>query len=315
MKIPWMYAQNTFLNCTTGSFRKGVRISIFHDAALDAAKTNPFFLALFNAYHPLHLALLEAYSTWKTSTNAQEGLTLAVENLIETLSGTKIRDWHVAVQVVFNITTDEYKAIFPNNRSPFQTGSQSDRLLAVKSLSKALEHIESLTAVKASIDEFYTLLNNAMSALNGGISTISDNRSEVEKARVAMCVEQYTNVGALIQKFAATPEEISKYFDLKAIRTSAQSIFTGQLKAGEAHTVAKHTFKADDDVVLDNPGTTDLLYWLASHKDSPIGALFVTVPAGQTLTLTAKEIGNIPNLYLMVQNASSVAGGEFEVEI
>ena len=80
MKRPWIYLINPMLVATDNSYRMAVRISTWHDSALLAASADPYFLALYNIYHPLHLALVERYDAWRAQIGLQQGATLNLKD-------------------------------------------------------------------------------------------------------------------------------------------------------------------------------------------------------------------------------------------
>src|SRR5258706_6471620 len=98
MKRPWIFLINPILVATEHSFRMAVRISTYHDSALQAASADPFFLALYNTYHPLHINLVKAYDKWHTQMGLQEGDTLNVNQQLRLLSNSKIKQWDIAIQ-------------------------------------------------------------------------------------------------------------------------------------------------------------------------------------------------------------------------
>jgi len=315
MTRPWIYLINPMLVATRDSYRLAVRISTWHDSALNAASADPYFLVLYNLYHPLHLGLVNRYDAWRAQIGLQQGATLNLNQKLNTLSGTKIQEWDIDIQNVYPQGTPEYMSLLPNHRTPFQTGSQNDRIQAVRSLSNAIGTDAALAAVKADVDAFYTLANTALTAQKGSITvtkTLSDN---VETARVPMCVQQYANLGALVTKYAADPSQANQYFDEEAIRNPQQVLFTGIVKKLKAKTIVKRTFDAGSNLKLENPGNTELKFYLAQVKGAQPGATTVTLAAGEQQTVPASALGNLADLYLIVFDPDAINEGEFVVEI
>lgn len=312
---PWIFLQNPMLHSTENSYRNAAKISEFHFGALQSQAGNPFFDGLITAYSPLHSGFMTAYQDWKNSFGQQQSKTLTLTQLLSLLRNTKIRNWDVAIQNVYAINTAQYKALLPSRRVPFQNGNQTDRVSAVKTLSLAIGSDASLATVKTDVDAFYTQLNTALTAQKGGLAGKLTGSDAVEAARVAMCTGQYANLGALIQHFAATPDNIGQYFDLLAIRDGAQVIFTGDTNPGQTETIVKHTFNSSGSVRLQNTGTVDLKFFLSATQDGPSGALTVIVSAGTETTVAITALGDITNTYLNVFNASGLAKGEWTIEL
>lgn len=141
METTWKYLLNQFLVSTRNNFKKTLKLSNYHDAMLkgtmDATPSDFDWAMLYNRYHPLHLAYTDAYTKWKNAGGTQQGQTLNMEQLLALLT-TKVNNWDVQVQNVFDKTTPEYKSIFPDGRKPFNSGAINTRIIAVQNLGSAL---------------------------------------------------------------------------------------------------------------------------------------------------------------------------------
>ncbi|MBI5217334.1 MAG: hypothetical protein HY958_00190 [Bacteroidia bacterium] len=323
MKRTWIYIINPMLTATDGSYLSAMNLSVFHDSALYAVNTDPFFGPLYTAYHPIHLALKTAFDAWTAQGHTQSGQTLNLTQLLDLLSGSKIDQWDIAIQAVYNKKTPQYKALLPHRRIPFQGGKQLERMEAVKDLGVNLAGISALASVKTAVDAFYTQLDGANTAQKAGKTSTGAHSDALETARVNMCNAQYANLGALINHFSAAPENIAAYFDLKTIRKAGQVHFIGHIKPRQVHAVVKHTFDADDEVKLENTGTTELQFGLMQTKDAKhaLDAFThtthktITLKPGEQQTLLASSLGDLTYTFLMVYNPHTVEKGEFTVEL
>ena len=310
----WIFLTNPILTASDSSMLIALKLSTYHDAALLAAKADAFYLALYNSYHPFHVALKTAYDASVTQDGLQVGESLNLNQLLKLLTHTKIQQWDIKIQNVYLQSTPQYKKLLPNRRSPFQSGAQLDRIHSVQSLSKAIGTDIALTTVKADIDSFYAQLDAAYNTQKVSLSTTKMQSKAFETARIAMCNAQFANYGALIQKFAATPETIAQFFDLKILRNSQQVIFTGHVKPNEVFTVVKHTFTETDEVFIDNTGTTALQFYLAEGKDQRPTATALLIAPGKH-TVSVKDLGANGNTFVSVFNPEPNLAGEFEIEI
>lgn len=317
----WQYASNTFLSVTTNSYRLAVRISTFHLGALINAANggDPFFTELRNVYAPVHQSLSNSYDEWLAQGGAQQGETLNVEQLLRLLQSTNIRQWDVAIQVVYDITTEEYKKLLPNNRNPFQKGGQTDRLSAVEALETELNKpwvSPALDPVKTSVTNFGNQLRDALLIQKGEIAATRTGSDKVEQARIKMCVVQYRNLGRIIANYAETPEFIPNYFDTVAIREGSQVIFTGDTKPGEFENIFKHTLAGGDELLLDNEGDAPLsFYFAAQKKDAPGTNTLISVPANSQRNVLRNDFGNITYAFLCVINTDTALKGKWVVEL
>ena len=310
----WMFLRNPFLHVTDGSFLSAMGISNYHDSALSAAKADPFFLVMYNLYHPLHVAYKTVYDIWISQGGKQQARTLNITQLLDLLANTKIRNWDIFIQNLYAVNSPAYKELLPNHRKPFQNGKQVERIHALQGLINSIGSNEALATLKAEIVTFYNLLDAAHSGQKESKSTTKNMSGGLESARVAICVGQFANLGGLIQKYAATPDIIEQYFDVQAIRRSQQVIFTGQLKAGEVYTIVKHTFGETDEVILSNTGTTTLKFYLANARDAQPDATSITLASGDQ-TVLASALGKLADTYLTVLNTDALHAGEFGVEL
>jgi len=310
----WSFATNPFTIVTEKSYYNALALSTYHDNALQAAKADAAIAALYTTFHPIHVAYKSNYDAWITQGGTQQGETLNFYQMQHLLSGSKIQQWDIKIQNVYLPTSPQYKKILPNKRSPFQKGTQLERLHAVQALSKSIGADASLAAVKTDIDTFYTQLELAYNTQKGSISTTKSSSSNLETARIALCNAMYGNVGALIQKYATNPIKIEQFFDQKIMRRSQQVFFTGHVKPAEVITVVKHTFTDTDEIYLNNIGTVALQVYLATSKNlHPSATTYKLTPGEHTIPI--KSLGSITDTYITIFNPDANIVGSYEVEI
>lgn len=277
MPSTWKYLTNQFLSSTENSYNKAVKLSMYHDAALNIAKvTHPELVAIYNRYHTLHLALIAAFNSWKALGGSQEGQTLNVtQQLI--LAYAKLNGWDATVQGTYAKGTPEYMAIFPDGRYPFNSGSIDDRILAYKVLAESLNNYAALAAVETLVNTTYTTLDNARNAQSGSISTVGAESGTVEAARIAAMTMQYRNVGFCMDTFYNLPDLIASLFDLQLLREHDQTEFTGTLDPMENEAVLVHTFLSFDQMRVKSNGNAAYNLYLASFpggtNSTPIAVL------------------------------------------
>jgi hypothetical protein len=312
----WSFFKNPFLSPTHGSVRKAVRIARFHDSALDANKADPPILEMYNYFHPFFVALLAAFNKIEGQGGTQEGATALVNLLIKELSSKKIKAWDVAIQTVYEQGSPQYIDLLPNRRIPFQNGTNGERLAAVGGLSENLEGIVALASVKTSVDAFYTQLDTALTKQQSELSNTEGISDAFELARVAMCKAQYVSLGKLMAQNVDNPTAAEKYFDLDAIRNTKQTMFTGTLQVAQTKTIAERTLKPTDELVLENTGTVNIMYYLSNVKNGQqVGNSFQIVP-NDKLVIYASQFGDLTNNhFLVVKNLSYEAKGAYKLEI
>jgi hypothetical protein len=302
------------LSATENSISKALKISTYHDNALAAEKDDPFILGLYTPYHAAHVALKNAIEAWDQQGDQQQGSTRLLQQLLRTLSGTKAEDWDLAIQIKFRKVTPEYKILMPYGRTPFQTGTQLERLLAVEVLNDTLDDYTTLADTKTDVAAFNTQIQKAYTDQKEHINKTKGKSEAIEPARQAMGIAQFSNMGGLLQKYAATPEKILKYFDMSVLAPSTQNTFTGQLKAGQIYTIAKRTLKESNQVILNNTGDTTLKFYLAAERNKQAGTQGVTMAHGKRAE-QASALGSLTDTYLIVCNTDPSFAGSFELEV
>ena len=311
----WSYVINTFLVATRSSFKLAVRIAKDHDAALFAGKSDAEINAMYLVFHPLYLQLLATYEAWVAQGGTQSGETLSLQLLLKELSKSKAKNWDIAVQVVFDSKSVEYKKLFPNHRTPFQIGSQDDRIAAVSALSTNLIAITSLATVATSVNSFMILLKDARSVHESSMKKTGNLSTDCENARIAMCKKIFGNYGRLIGIHEDEPTLVLPYFPIKYIRSSNQVFFTHSIKPGGKYVVVKHKFSPNDRITITTNTAAGIKIFLGLTKDDTGALVFVTLEGNSSITITASLLGAVDtNSYLIVQNMDPAIVADYDIE-
>jgi hypothetical protein len=315
MDTEWIFLINPILVATNNSNILGIRITNWHDGALYNNRADAFILALYTPYHIISVHYVGKFADWKAKVGIQISKTKTFNDLLVELGFAQINAWDAAAQAFHPKGSDRYLALFPHGHDPFQRGTQEERKAAVMALSVAIGSEAALSTLKIAVDGFYTVLNDADIAQKGAFTDVTDASTSLEDARVAMCIAQYANLGALMQYYAATPNSVAVYFDLKSIRKGRQMLFTGLVKKNYFHKIVERTLLPDTPLMLTNNGVTDLKFYISDKKNGTIGATFIIVAAGNSKEIVASDLGDVTTLhFLMVFNPDLVNKGEFEVE-
>lgn len=305
----WHYLRNQFLEATEDSMGNAMRISLFHYNKLDSVKTESDFLQdRYKYYQPLHEALQAEWQAWKDSGGAHKGQTLGITQLIDLLSSTRIRQWDVAIQAVYDAGTPEYVNLLPNRRQPFQKGSVQDRISAVTGLRNKLSTDTRLSGLYNTVRDFESDLTGNRSIQQQHIMRTTALSDTAEAARVAMCIGQYANLGFMMGQWAATPEVIGLYFDEAHIREHQQRSFKAGVKAAAHKAIVQHTFAEEDEIRLQNDGDAALRFYLGESADAASGTTGIVLEPNEARTVTAAELGDIANRYLIAANEGERAG-------
>ena len=120
----------------------------------------------------------DAYTIWLSQQGATKGQTQSLNDLLDQLRSEQIENWDLAIQNVYRQKTPQYIALLPRHRTPFQTGSQQQRITAVAALSMAIGTDAALQTLKADVDEFYDALITASNSQKGSKSTKSGSSTD-----------------------------------------------------------------------------------------------------------------------------------------
>ncbi len=308
----WHYLINSILVATLGSYRAMRVIGNFTVNALNVTG-NTFLLALRARLLPFVTDYNSKYTIWLNSLGTEESSVNSVYVFFQLLRSTYIRDWDIAIQSVYNIKTAMYKLLMPDRRTPYQTGSEEDKLGFLQALSLGLVGVAGLAAVKTDVDAKIVIIQgfmNARTTNKAGSRTASDN---VEEARVALAEEMYGILGQLMDHNRATPEATGNYFDVSAIRNLEQTLWRRAIKIAKTIALFTRTLVPTDQLRLVNLGLTTLRFAFVATKGGVIGIIFVDVLPLQGVTVNRSALGAISSRFFAVENLSTTAPGKFMV--
>ena len=317
MLKPWTYFANPFQNSVKRSFKKAIKISTYTDAQLYSKRLDVFYGPLYTTYHPLHVALLAAYNTWKAQGNVQIGSTFTIQELLQTLSSIKIGEWDLQIQAVYAKKTASYLVLLPHGHKPYQTGTKQERINTVAQLKTNLTGITALATTETDVTTFYGELIAADLAQTGNVGNTKTNSGLLVTAISNAMAGLFSILGSCIAKFPGNPSACSPIFDMATIRNQQQSVYMGSLAVAAFQTIAERTFVDGDSFDGYNTGLVSIGYYLAAHNgDGPAGYTVVPVVTGATDTIDISQFTNdTANNFLSVVNLSTVAVANFKIDL
>lgn len=223
---PWIFLSNTFDVQTRGSNVKMLSIVTDTDAKLQNESADPDILELYNLLHPIYDNYRQVCLNYDMVEGNYGGGTQAFENLLDTIP-TELRKWEGQIRAVYYEDTPEEKAIFPNKRTPFLTGTYEERLSAIGTLAEKLSSIPALSATHGLVSSFYTLALStrlAQQQNEGALGQISDLR---EQQRMLVAEALYGVLGGLMLRFRTSPTDIERFFDLELLRSKGKGQISG----------------------------------------------------------------------------------------
>jgi len=264
----WHFSINQFLVATRDNIKKAYKLSLFHIFSLkqrmDANPGDADYAFAYNRYLPLHEALSNTYTVWKSKGGMQKGDTLSVKQLLKLLPG-KINKIDLKIQDVHEKGSPRYVQLFPKAHKPFYRGSQISRIYALNAMSLSIGSEAALAAVKIMVDAAHTELNDAKGEQEGAKSSKTFSSNDMEKARKAAMIGQYQDVGFFINKFPTQPKLMEALFDVSTLTNPDQVIWKGHLDILEIHALLIHTFDIGDEIRLKSLMKADIGIYLASY--------------------------------------------------
>lgn len=218
---PWIFMINTFEVNTRSSNRKMLSLVTDTHAKLSVGNADPDIQALFALLDPIYNNYRQICIDFDVVAGNRQGGTLAFENVMAQIPA-QLRIWEAGVRAIHFEDTPEERAIFPNKRGPFQSGTYEERLSAIGSLAQKLSTIPALASTRAQVQSFYNMALGTRVAQQqdeGALASMSDLR---ENERVLVADTLYGILGSLMFKYRSDRRHIDNYFDLTLLRSKAE---------------------------------------------------------------------------------------------
>lgn len=226
MKKTWIFLSNTFAVQTRGTHVKMLTLATDTDAKLSNEVADPDINTIYLQFHPVYEGYRMVCINFDMAEGNYEGQTLAFEDILDSIPD-HIRVWESQIRYVYVEDTPEERAIFPNKRTPFLSGTYEDRLSAIGTLAETLSTIVPLSATHTLVASFYNMALStrlAQQQKEGNVGLLSDLR---EQQRLLVATEMYGVLGSLMFKFRASPTDIERFFDLELLRRKSPGQPTG----------------------------------------------------------------------------------------
>ena len=209
----------------------------------------------------------------------------------------------------------EEKGIFPNKRTPFLKGTYEDRILAVNVLYLKLNTDSNFTTLAPQVQSFYNVLLSARDTQQqqeGTLGLLSDTR---EQQRILMATELYGALGALMNKYKATPVSVAQFFDLSLLRETGLEVLTNIDAIIEPNAMLDAGLLPEEGTVIRFVNKTDvpLEIGLSDNGTSFSGNTVVLSTAG-SVDIKIADLNSAGNM-VMVKNQSNTATGSYKVQV
>lgn len=312
----WYYLLNQFLNASKDNFKLFLSMTFFHyNILLGLKDTDPDIKEMFNDSEPFHNKYRNAFTQWQGLQASQLSTTAAFEHLVEGVQSKLARHWDNEVQKVYDVDSDEYKAILPHHRKPFMTGGQDERIAAVATFQRQLEIYPLLASLAAEVKGVYNQLIGSDAVHDANIEATGTGSTDLEAARVEAAWAMFGNLGFAMRKYKSQSDKIERLFPVKLIRDKEQVDFLGHVpKETALDIVRRGSLKPDAMITKKNKGTGALKFFAAAKPDQKTAANMFTVLPGDTLKTAVAEFGLTKETpFINVLNESNLVEGEYEL--
>ena len=313
---PFHYCQNSFLSASENSKKLLLNIAKDHDYRVSAVVTDPDIVAIYNVVHPIVTQYASQYVQYKISKASHHSSTVTVEDLFTLLSPKKIRVWDANVMSCFDTDTAEYAGIFPQGHVPFYSGDREERIAALEALQAALLPYTDLAATLVDIEQTTTDMKAKILIQKQKEEILRLTSVELERQRIILCNQLYSNVGKLMSKFKDSPDNITNYFDFEMLRHSAkpkEQVVSGTIAGGQTKNLLSQDFTADMEFTIENTGDTDLSFALVPTAISDCSSAGVILHPAEISDFTAGDLGDISNKFFNVTNIYPSEQGSYSV--
>ena len=215
----WHFLLNTFIFRTRSNYKKALELGLDHKARLTHNQAEPVVAGMLLTFNPVLQAFVAADLNLSSALGDYKGDTLTVKQLFNLMNTDKLPLWEGQVHAHFPKGKPEELQYFPQSRKPFQTGTYSQRINAIKVLGDKCAALAVLNPISVDILAFHLQLESARALqMTDGKARVAALRDLRELARVAMCTEMYGNLGLLMHLFRADTVQVERFFDLTLLR-------------------------------------------------------------------------------------------------
>lgn len=220
--LDWQYLQNQFANALDSSYADTNIFATDHLSKLKNLAGDAEIDRLIQRTEPIYNDFRDKYTVWQQSTAFWKGATNKTDNLIDDLLKTKVPRWDILVQVDYPEGSEEYITLFPNGRMSFREGAKDAKIQAVYTFMQMLANYPTLSAVYTDVQSVYNALSQARDKQQQKEQNVRDSATQLREAQSKVFNVLYRNLGALMDKYADSVENILNFYSVDMIRTTSK---------------------------------------------------------------------------------------------
>gem|GEM_PF-1974835 len=315
---PFSLFVNRFEVATRDSYNVAIAVGTQHVNSLFAdSTTSPIALTCYNNVKPKFDIFKAARIAHSSQTGTQSGDVLSFKQMLKTMP-VVVDAWQTQIKAVYPEGSIRFKALFPKGKKTLNEGKQQNRVDAVATLITTIGTDASLAAVKIVIQTFETALLLAFGTKDDAKADTITDSTELETARVNLCIEIEGNYGLLINFYKAEPTLAAKYFDEALMRKILQMIFATTIGLLKTKNLFKRTFAnpLTQQLQITNNTNTILYMFLSVTKKGQVGLVYVTIAPLSVSTHNLTEFGDPATaIYFNIYNTNINVKAQVSVKI
>ena len=219
----WRYLLNPFDNATKRNFKLMNLLATDHHDKLKSNIANPFIDDLYRKFQPVYSDYKTLYIQMSANAGRYQSHTKQVGDLLQELSGQKIKRWDIKIQNEYLDDTREYSQLLPNGRAPFQRGAYENRIKELWSLADKLHDFVNLHPIEQEVRQFATDLENARTTQQGFERASTDYSRTLEAKRVELAKMMHLVFASLMAYHIDNLSLVETYYDLQYLHSTSSS--------------------------------------------------------------------------------------------
>ena len=221
--------------------------------------------------------------------------------------------WAVAFKGIYYIDTPQYATVWPHGHDDLHHGHEDEQLVSLKAIIDRMVPFPLLDTLRGTMttkyDSAFASEGQTAEAMTGTKTAASDLGTDYE-SYADRIFKMYCKLGYF---YGANEAVLALYIDRSELQHKPEdNVITRNALAHTIAEIAVRTRGPLEVVSIINLGTVDLKFFVVRKPGEAYG-IFVTVPAGQTLSFPRSLFGDISYRYFMVENASLTTNGRFEI--
>lgn len=218
----WVYTRNPFSSSLL-SYKKLDMMATDHHDKLKNNLNDPEISDLYTVHFlPVYTRFKDAYKQVGLTQSRYSLRTDAFTDLLSQLATDKIDDWDIQIQATaggqFRKNTNNYKMLFPDGRTAYQTEAYEQRILTLAQLNDALGDFPALSTIKSDVQLFLDKLRDARTEQQGFENQLAMDRNILDNAKNELALTMHKVLGFLLYKYTDNPKRIEDFYELAYIR-------------------------------------------------------------------------------------------------